>query len=264
VAAFASAAFPELFIHPMSATRLVSLLAVALAPLTATAQISQQEYQQRRAALAQRMGEGVLIALGSEEPAQDYLSFFQNSSFYYLTGVKEPGAALLMVKRGGRVTTTLFVEQRDPMREAWSGKRMGPQGAARLTGLPARLSDSLVDAIDSAIVSTDTLLYVVGNVQPTRTVLSPEDQFVNGIRAKHTALTVLPMDSAVRRIRARKSPAELDLIRKAILITIDAQREAMRAMAPSMNEFEIQALIEYTFRRNGADRPSFASIVGSG
>ena len=31
-----------------------------------------------------------------------------------------------------------------------------------------------------------------------------------------------------------------------------------------MNEFEIQALIEYTFRRNGADRPSFATIVGSG
>ena len=31
-----------------------------------------------------------------------------------------------------------------------------------------------------------------------------------------------------------------------------------------MNEFEIQALIEYTFRRNGADRPSFSTIVGSG
>jgi Xaa-Pro aminopeptidase len=38
----------------------------------------------------------------------------------------------------------------------------------------------------------------------------------------------------------------------------------MSALKDGMNEFEIQALIEYTFRRNGADRPSFATIVGSG
>jgi Xaa-Pro aminopeptidase len=38
----------------------------------------------------------------------------------------------------------------------------------------------------------------------------------------------------------------------------------MAAVEPGMNEFEIQALIEYTFRRNGADRPSFSTIVGSG
>jgi Xaa-Pro aminopeptidase len=45
---------------------------------------------------------------------------------------------------------------------------------------------------------------------------------------------------------------------------VKAQKEAMAAMEPGMNEFEIQALIEYTFRRNGADRPSFSTIVGSG
>jgi len=54
------------------------------------------------------------------------------------------------------------------------------------------------------------------------------------------------------------------LIRQAVDITVLAQREAMAAIEPGMNEFEIQALIEYTFRRNGADRPSFSTIVGSG
>ena len=61
-----------------------------------------------------------------------------------------------------------------------------------------------------------------------------------------------------------KSAAELALIRKAAEITVAAQREAMRAIEPGMNEFEVQALIEYTFRRRGADRPSFSTIVGSG
>ncbi|HVF39033.1 MAG TPA: M24 family metallopeptidase, partial [Gemmatimonadaceae bacterium] len=65
-------------------------------------------------------------------------------------------------------------------------------------------------------------------------------------------------------IRRVKSAAELDLIRKAVDITVIAQREAMRFAEPGMNEFELQALIEYTFRRNGADRPSFSTIVGSG
>jgi Xaa-Pro aminopeptidase len=54
------------------------------------------------------------------------------------------------------------------------------------------------------------------------------------------------------------------MLRKAADITARAQRAAMQALTPRMNEFEIQALIEYVFRRSGADRPSFASIVGSG
>ncbi len=249
----------------MAFTRTISLLAFAVLPLCANAQISQQEYAQRRSALAARMGQGVLVAIGAEEPEADYLSFYQTSPFYYLTGVKEPGAALVMVKRDGKVTMTLFVEPRDPNRETWSGKRMGTEGATRITGLSAQESGTLTAAIDAAIAASDTLLYAIGDVRPGRPVLSADDQFIQTIQKKHQSITtIIPMDSAVRRIRARKSPAELDLINKAVLITIDAQREAMHALSPGMNEFEIQALIEYTFRRNGADRPSFATIVGSG
>jgi Xaa-Pro aminopeptidase len=45
---------------------------------------------------------------------------------------------------------------------------------------------------------------------------------------------------------------------------VDAHRDAMRLIEPGMNEFEAQALIEYTFRRYGSDRPGFATIIGSG
>jgi Xaa-Pro aminopeptidase len=53
-------------------------------------------------------------------------------------------------------------------------------------------------------------------------------------------------------------------LRRAIDITAEAQREAMRAVSPGMFEYEIEAIIEYTFRRNGAERVGFPSIVGSG
>jgi Xaa-Pro aminopeptidase len=68
----------------------------------------------------------------------------------------------------------------------------------------------------------------------------------------------------VQRARAFKSAAELDLIRKSVQITTAAHRDAMRLVAPGFNEFEVQALVEYGFRRYGADRPSFATIIGSG
>ncbi|HEX5724998.1 MAG TPA: M24 family metallopeptidase, partial [Longimicrobiaceae bacterium] len=68
----------------------------------------------------------------------------------------------------------------------------------------------------------------------------------------------------LNRLRGTKSPAELDLLRRAIEITSFAHLDAMRTVEPGMNEFEVQALIEYTFRRHGADGRAFPSIVGSG
>ena len=47
-------------------------------------------------------------------------------------------------------------------------------------------------------------------------------------------------------------------------LTAEAHRQAMQATEPRMNEFEIRALVEYFFLRNGGDGPAYASIVGSG
>jgi Xaa-Pro aminopeptidase len=242
-------------------------LVTGAAPLSA--QIPQAEYAQRRAALAAKIQDGVLLAIGSQEPAQDYLSFYQNEPFTYLTGYNEPNAALVMVKRGGQTTATLFVEERDPAAEVWTGKRFGPEGAMKATGIDARPVEQLQTVLDS-LLNSATQLYVVGNVQmgapqgDQPRVLSRDDQFARAIAGKHPSVKLSPANMQVLMLRGTKSPAELDLIRKAVAITVDAQREAMRAIEPAMYEFEIQGLIEYTFRRNGADRPSFSTIVGSG
>ena len=72
------------------------------------------------------------------------------------------------------------------------------------------------------------------------------------------------VDRDVQRLRGTKSATELACIRKAVSVTVEAQTNAMRATRSGAYEFELQALIEYTFRRAGADRPSFSTIVGSG
>jgi Xaa-Pro aminopeptidase len=242
-------------------------LAATVAPLGA--QVPQPEYAQRRAAVAAKMQDGVLLAIGAQEPAQDYLSFYQIEPFTYLTGYNEPNAALVIVKRGGQTSSMIFVEEKNPAAEVWTGKRFGPEGATKATGLTARPREQLKTVLDS-LLNSASQLYVVGDVRlggrqgEEPSVLSRDDQFVRALATTHPSVKLTSANQAVLMLRGTKSPAELDLIRKAVTVTVEAQKEAMRAIEPGMNEFEIQGLIEYTFRRNGADRPSFGTIVGSG
>ena len=249
----------------LAAAALLFLSAFRAGPLAA--QITADEYASRRAALAAALpSDGVVLALGGEEPPEDFLSFWQRPNFLYLTGLREPSAAMVLVRRGGRTATTLYVQPRDPAREVWTGSRLGPDGAAALTGAGARLRGELEPALDS-LLGGGLPLYVAGGLSAVaREDVPPtiEDLLVARLKKRHRALRVASVAGQLTAMRGRKSEAELALIGKAVAITVDAQRAAMAAVRPGMNEFELQALIEYTFRRNGADRPSFATIVGSG
>jgi Xaa-Pro aminopeptidase len=250
--------------------RLVSFLLLVPAVLGAQ---TQQEFAARRASVVAGMPDGVLVALGAHEPSQDYISFVQSPSFYYLTGFKEPDAALIVVKQGGQVvSSTMFVQPRLPSREVWTGSRLGVEGVARVTGTKARDVADLPQVLDSLAKAGQPFSVVGelpaagGNAEGSGLLAarSPDEQIFERLRATHAGLKVTPFNEAVERARGKKSATEQRYIRQAVDITVLAQREAMAAIEPGMNEFEIQALIEYTFRRNGADRPSFSTIVGSG
>jgi Xaa-Pro aminopeptidase len=241
---------------------LIALLASA--PSLAGAQLSQSELRARRDSVLARTGDGIVLALGSPEPAEDYVSFFQNPWLAYLTGLREPEAALVMVRRGAERSSIAFVQPRSPAEEVWTGARLGTEGVAQATGMLGRDYAELPKVLDS-LLSLELPLHVIGDYSARpRSILSADDQRVRALIATHPDVTVKSANAIVSDLRRRKSPAELDLLRKSIAITVDAQRDAMRLIEPGMNEFEVQALIEYTFRRYGSDRPGFATIVGSG
>ena len=64
--------------------------------------------------------------------------------------------------------------------------------------------------------------------------------------------------------RLVKSEEELELLRRAAAITVEAHTAAMRRAAPGVGEHELEALIEYTFRSQGGNGPGYGTIVGSG
>ena len=254
----------------MKALRLLVLLAGAATVLRA--QIPQSEYQARRAALSKSLpGDGVLLVLGAPEPKENFQNFWQAENFRYLTGFQEPDATLVIVRRDGVERSLLFVEPKNPAQEVWTGERLGVNGVRTQLGMDGRDAGTLRAVLDS-LLAPGTALYTVGDfssgggadVPGSVKPRSADDQFIDAVKSRHRDVKVADVNMNVMRLRARKSPAELALIRAAAQVSAVAHREVLRAIKPGMAEFEIQALAEYTFRRNGADGPSYGSIVGSG
>jgi Xaa-Pro aminopeptidase len=94
--------------------------------------------------------------------------------------------------------------------------------------------------------------------------LSFDQQVLTRVAAKFPHVQMKSAARTLGSLRAKKSPAELDRLRRATYVSAEAHRQAMMATEPAMNEFEIRALVEYNFLRFGGDGPAYASIVGSG
>ena len=241
------------------------LAALLVLPLKLESQFTAREYAQRRAMLTARLPDAVVVVLGAREPAQDYLEFYQNPAMQYLVGIREPDAALVMVKEGGRLSETVFILPRDPAAETWTGTRLGAEGATKLTGVRGRDRAQLTRVLDS-LAGSRLPFYVIGELSDSDDGddLTPDDQLVARLRRAHPRLQLSIANGLLAQERGKKTPTELQLIRRAVEITVQAQEEAIKAVRADGNEDEIEALIEYVFRRNGAERPSFATIVGSG
>jgi Xaa-Pro aminopeptidase len=94
--------------------------------------------------------------------------------------------------------------------------------------------------------------------------LTRGNRFIAQLRISNPYLVVHSLNGTVMRLRAKKTSAEIALLRRAAEISARAHNEAMKATAPGCGEYEIQSLLEGTFRRFGGDRPGYGSIVGSG
>jgi Xaa-Pro aminopeptidase len=251
------------------AARVVCTTAAVL--LTASsaglAQIGNAEYASRRAALTASIDSGVVVAFGGVETVSHWPTFHQVPGFYYFTGFDETDAVLVMVKRGGGLTSTMFVPTRTAIAERWQGARTRPADLQAGIGISGRDLAHFQGAVDS-LATAGLPFYVIPDVQTAdyaeQDSLTRGARFLAQLRLAHPWLETRSLDRTVRHLRARKSPAEIALLRKAVEISVRAHGEAMKATAPGCGEYEIQALLEGTFRRFGGDRPAYGSIVGSG
>lgn len=217
--------------------------------------------ERRRAALLEGLGEGIAV-IPAGEPRSiegDYpqdSDYRERNAFFYLTGLEAPHARLVLVAReSGHDEAVLYLPEREPSRERWTGPRLGPGAeAARLTGIKD------VRPLSALPRAPDSIAAAVGAPELAGRVLW-EGRRPAGHGRRGEPPTLEPRLAALRLV---KDGDELRRLRAAIEITAEAQRAAMRAARPGMTEYELEALIEYTFRSAGAERVGFPSIVGSG
>ncbi|HEX9486950.1 MAG TPA: aminopeptidase P family protein [Gemmatimonadales bacterium] len=217
----------------------------------------------RRRALLARIGRGVVLvpAAHERELERDYVQdndFRQNNTFFYFTELEAQDAWLLLVAGGGAAETLLFLPPRDALQERWTGLRLGPDSAAvRLTGIPRVLpTDSLDAVLSAALFRARGPLYVPLD-QTTREEPRLRDLLFSGRDVRN-------LRPGADSLRLVKDADEIARMRKAVDISVLGHIAAMQAARPGAWEYEIEAALEAAFRRNGADRVGYPSIVGSG
>jgi Xaa-Pro aminopeptidase len=210
------------------------------------------EYATRRARVAAEIKGSALVFYGN--PDSELVKFKQEDNFYYLTGFNEPDAVLLIDATGDQPEEVLFISPRNPAEERWTGATMsaGPEGE-KLTGIKSvRVRSELADAL-SRVVQKGAKLYT----------LTADKRTMEQVRTL-SAANVQNAAPILAGLRIRKSPTELALMEKTVKISLTGQQAAARTIAPGVWEYEVEAAVEYEFRRRGAERPSFPSIIGSG
>ena len=220
----------------------ISIAAIEKEPL--------QEYRSRRQRLVEGTANSVVVLYAA--PEQDLVEYRQENNFYYLTGFDEPDATMLVDASSSPMEEYLFIPDRKLSQERWTGEKLGPgPDAEGKTGFKHVLSLSDFPEVLRRTSGKAERVYGLKNDFPRIQSLVPSAALWDAA----------PM---VARLREVKSATELQLLNRAIQITMKAHEAAARTISPGVMEYEVEAAIESEFRRNGAERPGFPSIVGSG
>lgn len=231
---------------------------------------SSDVFAARRAAFLERIGPGVAVLPAAPVFVRNNdveHAYRQDSDFYYLTGFDEPESVLVLTNQHPEHRVVLFVRPRNPEREVWDGARAGVEGAVRDFGADAAFPmDELHEHLPDYLGDAGRVHYRVGRGHPFDGELFHALDLVRGRARQGVQAPAEIVDPGVvlHAMRLVKSEDELAAMRAAAAVTAEAHVAGMRAARPGRHEYEVQAAIEAAFRRGGAERSAYDSIVGSG
>jgi Xaa-Pro aminopeptidase len=279
---------------------MVLLALLAAAPLLAQKPtVDAAEYAARRARVAKEIGPNGMLVLFSPKlqirSGDQEWPFRQSDDLLYLTGIDEEETTLVMVPGDPEFAEVLFVRDRNPQQEVWTGriptheeitkisgiKRVESSRGARnlvgtaLTGWPwitnfegltERLPARSLPHFYDAVVNGTAEIWTVNEARiPDPTAPATQEQlFARDLRDRYPSLRFRDAQPFLVHMREIKSPAEIAVIQHAIDITESAQKAAMKRVLTATSENQVDAVIDYTYKDLGTCCWAFPSIVASG
>ncbi len=213
------------------------------------------------------MREGSVAVAGSGRPVKrsgdQYYPFRQDSNFFYLTGINQPGTILLLRRdnTGSLHDEILFIRRHSPRAQVWEGPGLTLEKATELSGVATvRWSDELGSEL-RVMMKDATCIYRSGQSAGT----SPEELLSRLPKASDAGKPELfDLSPLVERLRRVKSQEEVGCIKRASEITREAFLKVLRMISPGVWEYGIEAGITAEFIRRGAGGHAFEPIVASG
>lgn len=220
----------------------------------------------RRAALMARVGTGTVVIRSADERdiEKDYAQdndFRQDNDFFYLTGLETPGSWLVLQARDSTTPRAiLYVPERDTLQERWTGPKIGPgPEVTALTGIDdVRPASRAEGEIRGFIFGAGRRLLIEFGDAATR------NEYLKGVSLSGVATRVEDLRPHLAAMRLIKDDDEIKRLRQAAEISADGHRAAMLAAIPGVWEYQLESVVEGTFRREGAERLGYPSIVGTG
>ena len=259
------------------------------------------ELRARRERVAAKLGPNSVLVLFSAEPRLytndvDY-EFRQENNLYYLTALRQQDATLVMFAGAqGAPREILFLPRRVPLNETWSGHMYTPEearaasgiseiweakqfepfmaavrarrayrpepGAVLLAGPDARPAPS--EAFLAAASKNEATLYLLLHGGEHTREFRREQLYSAAWAGNPAGLSVRSAWNVLAELRMRKSPYELRLLQHAVDISIEGHQRAQAVAPRSRWEYEVEAELDYTYKRRNADNWGYPSIVGCG
>jgi len=223
-------------------------------------------FKARREVLMESLNGGVAVLFGSSGSEAIVRSgFVQDSNFFYLTGISEPGAALILAPGEHRYKEILYLQPRNPEVEDWNGRReplgdaledaTGFEEIARINMLPSHLT---------AILQRSKNSVFLGPVVSASADIPKALALLNDAQARVPGSSLENKADLIPEMRRIKDELEVAQIQKAVDITGKGIVAAMESVEPGMREFQLQSLLEHVYEMEGAQFLGFSTILAAG
>jgi len=219
-------------------------------------------FKARRQALLDSIGEGTAVLYSQGRHGES--GYRADANFWYLTGSDEPGAILVLAPNEYD-KQILLSRSRDIEAERWTGMRPSLSESLRVAlGFDRISRTGSLGGIVMGNMKHEPILHLISSLAGPNDDVPTDMEFYHKISARVPGVSIENSSRFVESMRMIKSDEEIAAIEKAIVTTHRGLTELLAVMKPGVTEFQLDGVLEGSFKQQGAQHQAFDPIVGAG